>query len=198
MDYALTLDNTPEAVPAGTGILLLHPSTGETDRIDTAFLRTDTDALLIVSTRTTAREVQQKLEYYEVPAEQAFIIDTLSVERGYSRRASENVYYLSSPDDLSGIIDRTADFLEDTGGKRRITVDSVTELSFYAGTEETFDAVERILELLSAHDGVGLFHLAGEVHDEGTVERYRERFSAIIELRDDGSIASDFSGLESG
>jgi len=101
MEYTLAIDNTPETVPGGTGILLLHPSTGETDRLDTEFLSTDTDAMLVISTRTTAREVKQKLEYYEVDEETATILDTLSVERGYTRRQSENVRYVSAPDDLT-------------------------------------------------------------------------------------------------
>ena len=59
MDYSLAIENTPASIPGGTGVLLLHPSIGETDRIDTDFLKTDTDHFLVVSTRTTAREVEQ-------------------------------------------------------------------------------------------------------------------------------------------
>ena len=66
MEYSLAIENGPETIPGGTGLLLVHPSIGETDRIDTDFLKTDTDAFLVVSTRTTAREVEQKLEYYDV------------------------------------------------------------------------------------------------------------------------------------
>ena len=89
MNYALTIEDTPDSVPAGTGILLSHPSTGETDRIDTDFLKTDTDSFLVISTRTTAREVEQKLEHYDVDRPRATILDALSVERGYSRRSGE-------------------------------------------------------------------------------------------------------------
>ncbi|MFB6133857.1 MAG: hypothetical protein ABEJ55_02605, partial [Halanaeroarchaeum sp.] len=104
MDYSLAIGNAPETVPGGSGVLLLHPSTGETDRIDTDFLKTDTDHFLVVSTRTTAREVKQKLEYYDVDESKAVILDTLSVERGYSRRGSDDVHYVSAPDDLDGIV----------------------------------------------------------------------------------------------
>jgi len=99
MEYTLAIDGAPETIPGGTGVLLLHPSTGETDRIDTNFLSTDTDHLLVVSTRTSAREVEQKLEYYEVDEDRATILDTISIERGYTRRASENLRYVASPDD---------------------------------------------------------------------------------------------------
>ena len=35
MEYDLAIENAPASIPGGTGVLLVHPSTGETDRIDT-------------------------------------------------------------------------------------------------------------------------------------------------------------------
>ncbi|MFQ3318624.1 MAG: KaiC/GvpD/RAD55 family RecA-like ATPase [Natronomonas sp.] len=192
MDYELAIENAPDTIPGGTGILLIHPSTGETDRIDTDFLKTDTDRLLVISTRTTAREVQQKLEYYGVDEERADILDTLSVERGYSRRSSEHVHYVSSPDDLAGVIDITRQFLTENEGKRRISLDSVTEMAYYADEERALEAVEELLELLEEHDAVGLFHLSEEVHSEADVAAFKELFDGIVSLDEDGTVEADF------
>ncbi|MFC6827105.1 DUF7090 family protein [Halopelagius fulvigenes] len=192
MDYTLAIENTPETISGGTGILLLHPSIGETDRIDTDFLKTDTDHFLVVSTRTTAREVEQKLEHYDVDESRAVILDTLSVERGYSRRGSDNVHYVSSPDDLDGIVTQTRRFLESHEGKVRVSVDSVTEMAYYADVDRALDATAELLELLEEHDAVGLFHLSNEVHDEETVGRFRELFDGVIELSVDGTVTGDF------
>lgn len=194
MDYELAIENAPEHIPGGTGVLLVHPSTGETDRVDTDFLNVDTDYRLVVSTRTTAREVQQKLEYYGVDRDRTHILDTLSVERGYSRRASPTVHYVSSPDDLDGIVDRTREFLESHDGKLRVSLDSITEMAYYADEERARDAVERILDLLREHDAVGLFHVAEEVHDDDVLEGYRDLFDAVVELSADGTVTSDFGG----
>ncbi|MFD1513108.1 DUF7090 family protein [Halomarina rubra] len=193
MDYALAIETTPETVPGGTGIMLLHPSTGETDRIDTDFFKTDTDHLFILSTRTTAREVQQKLEYYEVDESRATILDTLSIERGYSRRSGQNIRYVSSPDDLDGMVEAIETFLETHDGKLRISIDSVTEMAYYADEERTRTAVEQILELLDEHDAIGLFHVAEEVHDDDVVDGYRDLFDGVIELEEDGRVESQFS-----
>jgi KaiC/GvpD/RAD55 family RecA-like ATPase len=191
MDYELAVKNTPDTIPAGTGMLLLHPSTGETDRIDTEFLKTDTDHMLIISTRTTAREVEQKLEYYEVDEDRAVILDTLSIERGYTRRSGENLRYVASPDDLAGIVDRAQEFLESHEGKLRISVDSITEMAYYADEDRAFEAVEELLNLIELHDAVALFHLATEVHDDDVVQNYRDRFGDnIIELDADGTVTS--------
>ena len=192
MDYELAIGDAPETVPGGTGILLVHPSTGETDRIDTDFLKSDTDRLLVVSTRTTAREVQQKLEYYDVDETKADILDTLSVERGYSRRPSDHVHYVSAPDDLDGVVEITGDFLASTEGKRRVSLDSITEVAYYADEDRAMEAVGEILDLLEEHDAVGLFHLSGEVHDDESVAAFRELFDGVITLAEDGTVDADF------
>jgi KaiC/GvpD/RAD55 family RecA-like ATPase len=192
MDYTLAIENAPETVPGGTGIMLLHPSTGETDRLDTDFFKTDTDHLFILSTRTTAREVQQKLEYYEVDESKATILDTLSIERGYSRRSGENIRYVSSPDDLDGMVEAIETFLDDHDGKLRISIDSVTEMAYYADEERARGAVERILDLLEAYDAIGLFHFAEEVHEGGVIAGYRDLFDGVVELEKDGTVTSDF------
>ncbi len=192
MEYALEIDDTPETVPGGTGILLLHPSTGETDRIDTEFLKADTDHFLVISTRTTAREVKQKLEHYDVDEAKADILDTLSIERGYSRRSGENVHYVAAPDDVDGIVEQVAGFLDDHDGKLRVSFDSVTELAYYAGEDAALEAVERIVEELATHDAIGLFHLSEEVHDDDVVARFRDRFDGVIDLAADGTTTVEF------
>ena len=192
MDYTLAVENAPDTIPGGTCVLLLHPSTGETDRIDTDFLKTDTDHFLVISTRTTAREVKQKLEYYDVDESRAIILDTLSVERGYSRRSSDDVHYVSAPDDLEGILEHTRRFLESHDGKLRISVDSVTELAYYADDQAVYEAMGDLCRLLEEHDAVGLFHLAAEVHDDEMVERYIDLFDGVIDLNETGSISVSF------
>ena len=192
MDYELAVEGAPSTVPGGTGILLLHPSTGETDRIDTDFLKIDTDAYLVISTRTTAREVQQKLEHFGVDQDNAVILDTLSVERGYSRRRSENIHYVSAPDDLEGIVAQAESFFATTDGKRRVSVDSITEMAYYADEASARTATERLLELVRDHGAVGLFHLSPEVHDDAVVDEYEALFDAVVELAEDGSVSARF------
>lgn len=192
MEYELAVEGAPATVPGGTGILLLHPSTGETDRIDTEFLKLDTDYYLVISTRTTAREVQQKLEHFDVDQDKAVILDALSVERGYSRRRTDNIHYVSAPDDLAGIIAQTEAFFESTTGQRRISVDSITELAYYADEPSAREATGRLLELLEEHDAIGLFHLSPEVHDVEVVAAYESMFDGVVELAPDGAISVRF------
>ncbi len=192
MDYRLAIENAPETIAAGTGLLLVHPSIGETDRIDTDFLKLDTDHFLVISTRTTAREVEQKLEHYDVDEDRAVILDTLSVERGYSRRGADDVHYVSSPDDLEGIVEQTKQFLTTHDGKVRISVDSLTEMIYYADEDGVYEATKQLLELLAEHDAVGIFHLSKEVHDDETLEKFHELFDGVITLGDDSGVSVEF------
>jgi KaiC/GvpD/RAD55 family RecA-like ATPase len=195
MEYTLTIEDTPETIPGGTGLLLLHPSTGETDRIDTDFLKTDTDHLLVVSTRTTAREVQQKLEHYAVDESRATILDALSAQRGYTRRKSDQVHYVSDPGDLDSIVAEVESFLADHDGKLRVSLDSITEMIYYADETQTRAAVEEVLGLLAEYDAVGLFHLARGVHDESLVDSYRSLFDGTIELDESDDVSASVSDL---
>ncbi|MFC3477894.1 DUF7090 family protein [Halobacterium litoreum] len=192
MDYDLAIDGAPDSVPGGTVVLLLHPSTGETDRMDTDFLKTDTDHFLVVSTRTTAREVTQKLEYYDVDEDSAEILDTLSVERGYSRRGASHVHYVSSPDDVDGILTAIDQFLTDNPGKRRVSFDSLTELAYYADEAQALDAIQRLGGLLERHDAVALVHVSEEVHDAEDVDAFRDASDVVVELDEDGNVATDY------
>ena len=188
MDYDFAVGETRTTIAGGTGVLLLHPSIGQTDQVDTDFLRTDTDRFLAVSTRTTAREVEQKLEHYEVDESKADILDTLSVERGYSRRTGDGLRYVSSPDDLEGILEEIEEFLAETEGKRRISVDSLTEMAYYADVDGVYTATEELLGLLAEYDAVGLFHLSKEVHDAATLDRFRSLFDVVVDLDSDGDV----------
>jgi len=196
MEHTLAIENAPERVPGGTAILLVHPSTAETDRVDTDFLKTDTDHLLVVTTRTTAREVRQKLDHYGIDEAKATILDTLSVERGYTRRQSERVRY-AAPEDLDAVVDQTRRFLKETEGKRRVSVDSVTEMIYYADETQVREAVAAIHGLLEDHDAVGLFHLAGGVHDDHTVDTFRSLLDSVVELDENGTITAAFGDSRS-
>jgi len=192
MQYTLAIENAPDSIPAGSSILLVHPSTAETDRIDTEFVDADKGPMLIVSTRTTAREVRQKLDHYGVDHERAVILDALSAERGYTRRQSDRVRYIPSPEDLEGIVDETRRFLEENEGQLRISVDSITEMIYYADGDRTRAAVEALLALIEDHGAVGLFHLARGVHDDAVVEEFSALFDGVVELDEEGGITASF------
>ena len=192
MEYTLAIDNAPDSVPAGSSILLVHPSTVETDRIDVEFVDADEDPILIVSTRTTAREVRQKLDHYGVDQERAVILDTLSAERGYTRRQSDRVRYIPGPEDLESVVEETRQFLENNDGHLRISVDSITEMIYYANEERTRAAVEELLALVDDHDAAGLFHLARGVHDDEVVAEFTTLFDGVVELDEDGEVTASF------
>lgn len=186
MAYELGIDGAPETVPAGSGILVVHPSTVAADDVDTQFLADNDDPVLVVSTHSAAREVGQKLEHYGIDRDRVEIIDAISVERGYTRRQRSDVTYLTGPDDLAGIVEHVTDFLERQDGHARVTVDSITELIYYADAARVRETIVEFLDLLAADDAVGLFHVARGVHEE-PLSQIRDSFYGVIEFGDDGA-----------
>jgi len=192
MDYQLSIEDAPATVPGGTALLLSHPSTGGTDHVDTGFLEIDADRFLVVSTRSTAREVRQKLEHYGVDESRADILDTISVDRGYSRRAGDNLHYVNAPDDVDGIVETVEQFLASNAGKRRISFDSISELAYYADDERAAEGLERMVALLEEYDAIGLFHVSPEVHDPDVLDRFTRACDGVIEIDENGSQSTRF------
>lgn len=191
MGYTLDVEGTPAEISSGTAILLEHPSIGGTDPVDTGFLKPGSEPALVVSTRTTAREVAEKLAHYGVDQDRTEIIDTLSVDRGYSRRPRPGVHFVSAPDDVDGILEAVEAFLVEHD-RARVSFDSITELAYYAGEESAAAALEEVTGLLADHEAIGLFHVSPEVHETAIRERFANACGALIEIDEDGSMRADF------
>ena len=190
MEYELGFADGPETVPGGSGILLVHPSTSDADDFETAFLTAAPEPAMLISTHSAAREVKQKIEHYGVDADRVEILDTISVDRGYTRRQESGVTYLSAPDDLDGLLAATEDFLERRGPPARLSLDSITELEYYAGEAHIGETLSAMLDQLEAHDGIGLFQLAAD--GEAAVAELRDRFAGMVEVDDAGTVTADF------
>jgi len=191
MEYALGIEGAPATLPGGSGVLVVHPSTAEADDVDTAFLAGSDEPVLVVSTHSAAKEVRQKLDHWGIDGDRVEILDAISVERGYTRRQGDDVGYLTAPDDLAGLVEFVDDFLARQDGPARVTVDSITELIYYADADRVGAAVADVLDLLETHDAVGLFHLARGVHDDAVAD-VRSEFAGVVELDDDGAVRADF------
>lgn len=191
MNYELGIEGGPETVPGGSAILLVHPSTVEADDVDTQFLASNDDPVLVVSTHSAAREVSQKLEHYGIDRDRVEIVDAISAERGLTRHQQDDVTYLTGPDDLDGIRAGVEDFLERQDGPARLTVDSVTELIYYADGPQVRDAIEALQDVLSEHDAIGLFHVAEDVYDDAIAD-VRDSFTGVVQLDADGDSRADF------
>ncbi|AOW81231.1 ATPase involved in flagella biogenesis [Halodesulfurarchaeum formicicum] len=192
MAYDLAIDGAPTTVAAGTSILLKHPSIGGTDPIDTGFLRPGNERALVVSTRTTAREVAEKLAHYGVDTDRTAILDTLSIDRGYSRRRQQGVQYVSAPDDVAGIVEAVEAFLSERQSGGRLSFDSISELAYYAGEDAAASALAQLSELVAENDAVALFHVSPEVHENTVLERFERACNAVIELSADGQMRTQF------
>lgn len=190
MEYDLGFAEGPETVPGGSGILLVHPSTTDADDFETAFLTAASEPAMLISTHSAAREVKQKIQHYGVARDRVEILDTISTDRGYTRRQEAGVTYLSAPDDVDGLLAATEDFLARRGPPARLSLDSITELAYYAGEDHLADALLGLLDQLEAHDAIGLFQLAAD--GESAVADLRDRFAGVVEVDEAGDVTAEF------
>lgn len=187
MAYELGIAGAPETVPPGSGVLVVHPETVDADEVETSFLTDNDDPVLVVSTHSAAREVSQKLDHYGIDRDRVEILDAISIERGYTRRQRDDVTYLRAPDDLEGIRSHVAEFLARHDGRARVTVDSITELIYFADADRGTEAVAALLDLLAEHDAVGLFHVTGDVREE-SLEDVESEFYGVAALGEDATV----------
>ncbi|MEF8806736.1 DUF7504 family protein [Natronomonas sp.] len=92
---------------------------------------------------------------------------------------------VGSPADLTGISMPLSEFMK-RADSPAIGLDSVSTLLYYTEVAAVF----RFLSVLTAHlrqnDGLGLFVLTPEAHDEQTVRTLAQVFDGRIEFDDDG------------
>lgn len=192
MEYELGFAAGPAAVPGGSGILLVHPSTADADDFETAFLTAAAEPAMLISTHSAAREVKQKIDHYGVDRDRVEILDTISTDRGYTRRQEAGVTYLAAPDDVDGLLAATEDFLDRRGPPARLSLDSITELEYYAGEQRLGEALVGLLDQLETHDAVGLFQLAAD--GQAAVADLRDRFAGVVEVDGSGDVTAEFDG----
>lgn len=186
MAYELGIDGAPATVPDGSAVLVVHPSTVDADDVDTHFLADNEDPVLVVSTHSAAREVSQKLEHYGIDRERVEILDAISAERGYTRRQRDDVSYLASPEDLDGIVAHVEDFLDRQDGHARITVDSLTELLYFADGPEVRASVSDLIDRLAEYDAVGLFHVTDDARED--LADVESAFHGVATIDDEGEV----------
>ncbi|WP_336136470.1 DUF7504 family protein [Natronomonas amylolytica] len=115
------------------------------------------------------------------PAVRSSVTTVLDCSPGEAGEAAD----VGSPADLTGISMPLSEFMK-RADSPAIGFDSVSTLLYY--TEEA--AVFRFLSVLTAHlrrnDGLGLFVLTPEAHDERTVRTLAQVFDGRIELDEGG------------
>lgn len=156
---------------SGSFVVHAPPLAGTTTFVDDVGSRRPGKTLLVAATMGLARTPTSAL------GSVASVVDCSPTESGSTGS-------ISSPADLTGVSMPVSEFLKATD-EPVLAIDSISTLLYYA--EEP--AVFRFLSVLTAHirrrDGLGLFVMTPEAHEEQTVHTFAQVFDGRIDLERD-------------
>lgn len=168
---------------SGSFVVHAPPLAGTMAFVDDVGSRRPGRTLLVAATMGLARTPTSTL------GDVSSVVDCSPTESGSTGS-------ISSPADLTGVSMPVSEFLKVTDAPV-LAIDSISTLLYYADQAAVF----RFLSVLSAHvrrrDGLGLFVLTPEAHDEQTVHTFAQVFDGRIDLerdrlrvdaRDDGDV----------
>lgn len=149
------------------------------------------EGVIFVTTNETAAGVVDDLgERVNSTMDQVYVVDCGSDRPAHDLSVpEEQVDYLSSPADLTGIgigVSERLRSLSDAGVTgTRVALHSVSTLLMYSNLETVFRFVHVITGRIATVDGLGVFAVDPTSHEDGTLNTLKQLFDGVIELRDD-------------
>lgn len=152
------------------------------------------EAGLFVTTNQDAEAVYEDIEArVDSPPAHLRLVDCVSEQPpSDSRLVDDQVEYVSSPADLTGIgigvSEQLRRFAEADVQWTRIGFYSLSTLLMYVELETVFRFVHVMTGRVESIDGLGVFTIDPTTHDRSTINTLKQLFDGMIELRvDDGT-----------
>lgn len=181
----------PDAIPAGTNVLIAGPAlTGKRRILFEILGASDARAGAIVTTKTPAARIRSWFEAVVGPAEWSLsIVDCVSQSTSFDRRESDpGVRYVSSPGDLTGIGIGLSGVMADWHADRvvdpRVGVTSLSTLAMYADLKRLYRFCYVVTGRIRTVAGVGVFTLDTNAGSSQTIDTLVGLFDAVIDVRE--------------
>ena len=183
---------TPEELSAGTNVLISSPSMLGKRRLAMRMLAAgheDGDGILLVTTKDNATAAIEDLES-QVPSldpDRIGLIDCSGTEaqRQLQRIATEQV---TSPADLTGISIGMAKLMDRFSDQSVTSVRhglvSISTLLQYLDAETVFKFLHIYTTRVRDSDGIAIFTIHSDMHDEQTINTMSGEFDGVIRLRE--------------
>jgi KaiC/GvpD/RAD55 family RecA-like ATPase len=151
------------------------------------------DGAVVVSTKDSAKRVLTDLgSRFEVQGKPVTIIDCVTRQQGISdAEADENVKYVSSPVDMTGIGIQLSEVLEEFYQRRsvehnRVMLHSLSTLLMYSDLQTVFRFLHVFTGRLQSVDALGLFAIDSTSHDDQTMNTLKQLFDGIVTTHEEG------------
>lgn len=195
-------ENLPlSAIEPGANLLIAGPAMGGTREL---FLRMvapvpGEEGVILISTKSDAESLVEELEA-NAPAVDKRAVGVVDAAGSQGMTESGQLRTVSGPSDLTGIGMELTDIYETfvNQGAQRVCVgiDSISTLLMYTDVQTVFRFVHVTTGRVSSADGLGVYAIDPDSHDDQTVQTINQLFDARIDVRaDDGDPKLRVRGL---
>jgi KaiC/GvpD/RAD55 family RecA-like ATPase len=147
------------------------------------------DGAIVVSTRDGAGRVLEERSTLFDHDGPVGVIDCVSRSQGAPTTDDDRIRYVSSPEDMTGIGIEFSELLEGfyaDGGRTRVLFHSLTPLLLYSDVQTVFRFLHVFCNRVSAAEGLGLYVLQPDAHDERTLNTLRQLFDGVVTVEEGG------------
>jgi len=186
----MTLD--PDAVLPGTNVLIAGPAMTGKRRLMLDLVGGAPDRSgIVVTTKKSAAQVQAEFgESRDLDDWELSLVDCVTRQRAVGTVTdNRNVRYISSAGDLTGIGIATSGWMQDLyhnpdRRRARVGVHSLSTLLMYADLRRVYQFIHVVTGRIESSGFAGVFTI-DTATDAETLNRLRQLFDAMVELRDD-------------
>lgn len=196
-------DGMLDEVPAGTNLLTLGPAMSGKQEIALELLATGYqygDGILCITTES-AQTVYEDIERHvdSLDRNRIGIVDTSG--RDGTELLDATIESTASPGDLTGIsigMSKLFQHFKSRGiSDVRYGLISLSTLLQYLDSRKVFKFIHVYTKRIETTEGLGIYTLDGDSHDQQVVNTIRGQFDGVIELReaDDGALEGRVRGF---
>ncbi|WP_135304627.1 DUF7504 family protein [Haloarcula amylovorans] len=181
---------TETSVEPGTNLLLRGPPLTGKRQLAMEILAAGaatTEGTVVVSTRDSAERIRTDYGtlFDEMATNAIGIVDAVTQHRGHAVEADDYTKYVSSPNDMTGLGVKFAEFVqsyyvEGRVERMRVFLDSLTTLLLYTNLQTVFQFMHVFTSRVENADALGLYTIESTVHDEETLDTLTRLFDGTI------------------
>lgn len=181
---------TETSVEPGTNLLLRGPPLTGKRQLAMEILAAGaatTEGTVVVSTRDSAERIRTDYGtlFDEMATNAIGIVDAVTQHRGHAVEADDYTKYVSSPNDMTGLGVKFAEFVqsyyvEGRVERMRVFLDSLTTLLLYTNLQTVFRFMHVFTSRVENADALGLYTIESTVHDEETLDTLTRLFDGTI------------------
>lgn len=181
-------------IPPGTNLLLAGPPMTGKYSLGLDALATGTaagDGVILVTTKDAGDHVlEQYAGRISLDDRPVAVVDCVSHQQETEEVDDDRISYVSSPVDLTGVGIEVSEYLrafsDDRGVERnRLMLYSLSTLLMYSDLQTVFRFLHVFTGRIQSVDGLGLFSIDTESHDDRTLNTLKQLFDGVVTTAED-------------